>query len=75
MLRCSEKRMLFLLVVTILMLVSVSGGAYAYIDPGTGSYLIQMAAAGILASLFVIKGFWRNIKESVTRLVAKRRKQ
>ena len=45
--------------------------AHAYIDPGTGSYLIQIIAAAVLASIFVMKRFWKNIKEGVLRMVAK----
>ncbi len=36
--------------------------AFAYIDPGTGSYLFQMMLAGLLSSLFAIKMCWRNIR-------------
>lgn len=75
MFRYAAVRITWFLVVAGLMLVSISSGAYAYIDPGTGSFIIQMAAASILAGLFLIKGFWRNIKESLSRLFSKLRKQ
>ena len=42
---------------------------YAYIDPGSGSYLLQLVAAGLLSSIFIIKKFWRNIKELVSSLL------
>jgi len=35
--------------------------AYAYLDPGTGSYFLQILIAGLLGALFLIKGFWKNI--------------
>jgi hydrogenase-4 membrane subunit HyfE len=35
--------------------------ASAYIDPGTGSYLLQIAIAFLLGALFTIKGFWKKI--------------
>lgn len=35
--------------------------AYAYIDPGTGSYLIQVVMAGILGGLFAVKLLWRRV--------------
>jgi len=38
------------------------GNAYAYIDPGTGSYVIQMIIAAALGVLFTIKSFWSKIK-------------
>lgn len=36
--------------------------AYAYIDPSTGSYILQMLLAGLLGALFVLKTYWRNLK-------------
>jgi hypothetical protein len=35
--------------------------SFAYLDPGTGSYILQMAVAAILGSLFAIKMFWKRI--------------
>ncbi|MBW1794364.1 MAG: hypothetical protein JRF30_07405 [Deltaproteobacteria bacterium] len=34
---------------------------FAYIDPGTGSYALQVLIAGFVAGLFVIKQFWNRI--------------
>jgi len=33
-----------------------------YIDPGSGSYLVQMIIAGVLAALFYFKNMWLRIK-------------
>lgn len=55
--------------------IMATRAAHAYIDPGTGSYLLQMLAAGILAALFVIKAFWRNLRDGFSRLVVRRRKE
>lgn len=38
------------------------GKTYAYIDPGTGSYVIQIIIAAALGVLFTIKSFWSRIK-------------
>jgi len=43
-------------------LAAFSGSALAYIDPGTGSMVLQMAVAGVLAGLFYIKMAWSKIK-------------
>ena len=32
--------------------------AWAYVDPGTGSYLFQIAAAGILAGMYTLRRYW-----------------
>ncbi len=36
--------------------------AYAYIDPGTGSYILQLILGAFLAGLFVVKLLWNKIK-------------
>jgi hypothetical protein len=34
-----------------------------YIDPGSGSYLVQVIIAGVLGALFYFKGLWFKFKE------------
>jgi hypothetical protein len=36
--------------------------ALAYVDPGTGSYLFQLAAAGFLAGTFTLRRYWDAVK-------------
>jgi hypothetical protein len=38
-----------------------------YIDPGSGSYLVQMIIAGVLAGLFYFKNLWWKIKAFFTK--------
>ena len=38
-----------------------------YIDPGSGSYLVQMIIAGVLAGLFYFKSLWWKIKSFFTK--------
>lgn len=45
--------------------------AAAYIDPGTGSMVLQMLIAGALGAAFAVKRFWRKIVASL-RSVLKR---
>jgi hypothetical protein len=35
--------------------------AAAYIDPGTGSYVLQLAIAALVGVAFSIKVFWKKI--------------
>ena len=35
---------------------------FLYIDPSSGSYLVQIIIAGILSSLFFFKNLWVKIK-------------
>jgi len=34
----------------------------AYLDPGSGSFLIQLLIAGIVGAGFIIKTYWKKIK-------------
>ena len=43
-------------------LMASTGQAHAYLDPGSGSYIIQFLLAGLVGSLFGIKTFWLQIK-------------
>jgi hypothetical protein len=36
--------------------------AYAYVDPGTGSYVLQLLLAAFFGLLFTLKVFWAKIK-------------
>lgn len=45
-----------------LLLFGCSNPAYAYIDPGTGSFVVQILVATAIGILISIKSFWINIK-------------
>jgi hypothetical protein len=42
-------------------------GPRAYLDPGSGSILLQLLVAGILGGLFAARAFWGKIKAKLTR--------
>lgn len=48
--------------------------AYAYLDPGSGSYFFMMLAAGLLAVGFWIKSLFRIIKNFLSGLFHKKSK-
>lgn len=35
---------------------------YAYLDPGSGSYILQILIAGLLSGMYVLKVYWKRIK-------------
>jgi len=52
--------------------------AFAYLDPGTGSILLQAIIGGVATGLFIMRGYWRKIKnlfgrETTTELSGKPR--
>lgn len=36
--------------------------AFAYLDPGTGSILVQGIIGGVASGLFIMRMYWRKIK-------------
>ena len=70
---CHIYRLFWVVVLIVLTLVVAEGDALAYVDPGTGSYLIQIIIAGVLAAIFVIKGFWRSIRERLAGLFSRKK--
>ena len=51
-----------------LIILIVPNPVYAYLDPGTGSMLIQMIIGGIVAALFTIKMYWYRLKEFIKKI-------
>ena len=49
--------------------------AYAYLDPGTGSYIFQILIASFVGGLFAIKLFWRQIILFFKKLFSKNQKK
>jgi hypothetical protein len=43
----------------------------AYLDPGSGSFLIQLLIAGVVGAGFLIKAYWKKIKGLFNRSEAK----
>ena len=46
----------------------------AYLDPGSGSFLLQLLLAGILGGLFVVRMSWSRIKGFFRRMFARGQK-
>jgi hypothetical protein len=42
--------------------------AHAYLDPGSGSYLLQLLIAGALGAAFALRMFWGRIKGFFSRI-------
>ncbi len=57
--------------VAILLLLAFPIDAHAYLDPGTGSYVLQMIIAGLLGAAFAIKMSWFRIKRFVAGLFSR----
>ena len=52
-------------------LVVATGPAYAYLDPGTGSILLQGLIAGVAGGIVAARLYWSKVKHFVS--LAKRK--
>ena len=59
-------------VLSLALLAGVAAPAHAYIDAGSGSYLLQLFLAGFVGALYAVKVFWKRIRAFFGGLVGKR---
>ncbi len=48
-------------------ILSIFTNTHPYLDPGTGSFIIQIIIAAVLGVGFFVKVYWKKIKAFVTR--------
>ena len=58
---------LIILIVTSILLIFSGDDCYAYLDPGTGSMLLQGLLAGIMVVGTTIGIYWKRLKKFFTR--------
>jgi len=51
--------------------IGLLGKNMAYLDPGTGSFLLQLLAAGVLGGLFVLRASWSKVRNFFLRLMGR----
>jgi len=57
----SRFNLINVLFISVFILFASAQNAYAYLDPGTGSYIFQIIIAVALGGLFAIKLLWNKI--------------
>ena len=57
---------------TIILLLSPTPQPAAYLDPGSGSFLIQLLLGGLVGLLLVVKTFWGRIRLFFANLMGKK---
>ena len=45
---------------------------YAYLDPGTGSYVLQVVLAAMVGLAYTLKIYWTNVKTFFLNLFSKK---
>jgi hypothetical protein len=56
-----------LLLLVAVVLLATPSQLPAYIDPGSGSFFLQMLVAGVLGASVTLKTFWKQIKAYFSR--------
>ena len=59
---------------TACLFIFLSNPAHAYLDPGSGSFIFQLAIGAILGGLVTIKFYFRKIKSFITGIFKKQDK-
>ncbi|MBX7147979.1 hypothetical protein K1X76_02740 [bacterium] len=52
----------FIIILLVILLAPIQN-AHAYLDPGTGSMIVQVVVGGFLAALYTVKAYWHKIKK------------
>jgi len=61
-------------ILSIVISLFFSQEAYAYLDPGSGSYILQLIIGIIVGVSFMIKTYWRKIINLFINLFSKQKK-
>lgn len=64
-------RIIVILIVLAVLDFCFPRNAYAYLDPGTGTYLFQLLVAALLGAAVGIKIFWHKIKFFLKKLFSR----
>ncbi len=62
-------------ILTSSVLAGIVASKLAYLDPGSGSYLIQLLIAAALGGVFVVKAYWRSIKRFFVNLFSGKKEE
>ena len=60
-----HRHLLGLSILAIGILLATPAYAWAYVDPGTGSYLFQILIAGGMAGLYTLRRYWAVLKTAM----------
>jgi hypothetical protein len=52
-------------------LLSPLEGTLAYLDPGSSSLILQVILAILLGGLFILRSYWKKIKDGVRQIFTK----
>ena len=69
--KSAKKNHIMIIVIMLVYSLSIQP-AYAYLDPGTGSYMLQILIAGVLAFFFFAKSFFYKVKTFFQKIIGRK---
>ena len=63
------------IIIIVLFIFTFAFNTHAYIDPGTGSYIVQVVIAAILGAAVTLKVFWTKIGQFLKRIFGRKKNQ
>lgn len=70
--RCTHKKILYLFLGLLYLIFPRT--VYGYLDPGTGSYILQIVLAAFVGAAFTVKIYWAKIKTVFLNIFSKKDK-
>ncbi len=64
-------RRAWLIPIVLLLLAVAERPAEAYVDPGSASYIFQLAMAALLGGLFVVRTYWSRLVTAIRSVVSR----
>jgi hypothetical protein len=58
---------------SILLATAIEDSAYAYLDPGSGSYIFQLLLAMLLGAIVTVKIYWQKLKYWISSIFLKQK--
>lgn len=59
---------LILVLVSLFWILAIPRDTYAYLDPGSGSYMLQLIIGFVFGGIVTLKLFWKKIKSFIRRI-------
>lgn len=57
-----RSRPVVILLAIVVAIIGPASAAFAYIDPGTGSYMLQLLLGSLMAAGVLVKMYWHRLK-------------
>jgi hypothetical protein len=70
-----SKEVTYLLIAAFIIFLSFPKNCLAYIDPGSGSYVVQVIIASLLGATFAIKLYWKKLIKLIKDVFNKKEKK